>query len=276
MSESEKPRSVLSEWSKLPTDWIRKGGLTKFADESCSVHSFWLKEDKSARNECISALRLYLALCCRTDFATGKATVTYVELIRITGLSRPTIAKSLARLETEGLIQRQAQALRMGSSILICGWVEAKSWAKLPKRWLYDGSLGTKILMLAEFNFSRASLSALKVYIALLAYRDSNRGGIATLSYDRLSLITGVKRHHIADAITRLYDLRMISFRQGDFSEASDFSRTNRYLVRGLGIHWTSFDEGEMSLSTPHKKRLNEADVAAANSFIATPKLPRL
>jgi hypothetical protein len=183
---------------------------------------------------------------------------------------QPTIAKALTRLETEGLIQRKAQALRKGSSILICGWLESKSWAKIPKRWLYDGSFGSKILMLTEFNFSRASLSALKVYIALLAYRDSNRGGIAMLSYDRLALITGVKRHHIADAITRLYDLRMISFRQGDFSEASDFSRTNRYLVRGLGVRWTKADEFEMPQSSAHKNRPGAADIAAANSFVST------
>ncbi|PMU93466.1 hypothetical protein C1Y30_02575 [Pseudomonas sp. GW704-F3] len=116
--------------------------------------------------------RISLALCCRADFITGNAKVTYEELIRLTGLSRPTVAKALTRLEVEGLIQRKAQALRKGSSILICGWLESKSWAKIPKRWLYDGSSGAKILMLTEFNFSRASLSALKVYLALLAYRD--------------------------------------------------------------------------------------------------------
>lgn len=127
--------------------------------------------------------------------------------------------------------------------------------------------------MLTEFNFSRASLSALKVYIALLAYRDSNRGGIAMLSYDRLALITGVKRHHIADAITRLYDLRMISFIQGDFSEASDFSRTNRYLVRGLGVRWTKADEFEVPQSSAHS-RPGAADIAAANRFVSTS--PRL
>ncbi|GLH41373.1 hypothetical protein RS3R6_03120 [Pseudomonas atacamensis] len=273
MSQIEVRRPV-SEWAKLPVDWIRTGGLVDFVGESYSVKSMWLKEDKSARNVCISSLKLYLALCCRADFITGNASVTYEELIRLTGLSRPTVAKALTRLETEKLIQRKAQALRKGSSILICGWLESKSWAKIPKRWLYDGSLGAKILMLTEFNFSRASLSALKVYIALLAYRDSNRGGIAMLSYDRLALITGVKRHHIADAITRLYDLRMISFRQGDFSEASDFSRTNRYLVRGLGVRWTKADEFELPQSASHKNRPSAADIAAANRFVsASPKV---
>lgn len=273
MSEVEMGRPV-PEWAKMPVDWIRAGELVNFADESYSVKSMWLKEDKSARNACISSLKLYLALCCRADFITGNASVTYEELIRLTGLSRPTVAKALTRLEVEGLIQRKAQALRKGSSILICGWLESKSWAKIPKRWLYDGSSGAKILMLTEFNFSRASLSALKVYVALLAYRDSNRGGIAMLSYDRLALITGVKRHHIADAITRLYDLRMISFRQGDFSEASDFSRTNRYLVRGLGVRWTKTDEFEIPQSSTHKNRPGAADIAAANRFVSTsPKI---
>lgn len=269
MSKIEVRRPV-SDWAKLPIDWIREGGLAKFADEAYSLKTLWMKEDRSARNVCISSLKLYLALCCRADFTTGNASVTYEELIRLTGLSRPTVSRSLKRLETEKLIQRKAQALRKGSSIQIFGWVESKSWAKIPKRWLYDGSFGAKILMLTEFNFSRASLSALKIYIALLAYRDSNRGGIAMLSYDRLALVTGVKRHHIADAITRLYDLRMISFRQGDFSEESDFSRTNRYLVRGLGIHWPKADEVEMPQGSPHKSRPSAAGIAAANSFVST------
>jgi len=268
MSKIEVVRSV-SEWAKMPVDWIREGGLVNFSDESYSLKSMWVKEDRSARNTCVSSLKLYLTLCCRADFTTGNASVTYEELIRLTGLSRPTVAKALTRLEMGGLIQRKAQPLRKGSSILICGWLESKSWAKIPKRWLYDGSFGAKILMLTEFNFSRASLSALKVYIALLAYRDSNRGGIAMLSYDRLALVTGVKRHHIADAITRLYDLRMISFRQGDFSEASDFSRTNRYLVRGLGIRWAKADEFDMPQISLHKDRPTAADIAAANRFVS-------
>ncbi|MBR7200324.1 winged helix-turn-helix transcriptional regulator [Pseudomonas sp. 14A] len=269
MSKIEVSRPV-SDWAKLPIDWIREGGLGKFEDESYSLKSLWMTEDKSARNVCISSLKLYLALCCRADFPTGNASVTYEELIRLTGLSRPTVAKALKRLETEELIQRKAQALRKGSSIQICGWLENKGWAKIPKRWLYDGSLGGKILMLTEFNFSRASLSALKIYIALLAYRDSKRGGIAVLSYDKLVLITGVKRHHIADAITRLYDLRMISFRQGNFSEESDFSRTNRYLVRGLGVHWPQADEFEIPQSSAHKSRPSAAGIAAANDFVST------
>lgn len=60
MSQIEVRRPV-SEWAKLPVDWIRAGGLVSFADESYSVKSMWLKEDKSARNVCISSLKLYLA-----------------------------------------------------------------------------------------------------------------------------------------------------------------------------------------------------------------------
>lgn len=62
--EVEMGRPV-SEWAKMPVDWIRAGELVNFADESYSVKSMWLKEDKSARNACISSLKLYLALCCR-------------------------------------------------------------------------------------------------------------------------------------------------------------------------------------------------------------------
>ncbi|PMU93347.1 MULTISPECIES: hypothetical protein [Pseudomonas] len=61
MSEVEMGRPV-SEWAKMPVDWIRAGELVNFADESYSVKSMWLKEDKSARNACISSLKLYLGM----------------------------------------------------------------------------------------------------------------------------------------------------------------------------------------------------------------------
>lgn len=42
MSKIEVRRPV-SDWAKLPIDWIREGGPANFADESYSQKSMWMK-----------------------------------------------------------------------------------------------------------------------------------------------------------------------------------------------------------------------------------------
>ena len=224
-----------SEWAKLPIRWIHAGGLNTFIDRSARI------EDERLRNECIASLRLYLVLCCRADFNTGLTKITYPEMILLAKMSRATISRSIRRLEREGLIQRQAQALKLGSAIIIQDWNEGSAWGKIPNRKLYDGNYD-RMLLLAEFNYSKASFYALKVYIGILAYRDKSQAGIATISYDAISSATSVPRHHIADSITQLYQMNLISFRQGDYKSLDAMNRTNRYLVKGLGSYWPEAD----------------------------------
>lgn len=236
-----------SEWAKLPIHWIHLGGLTKFVGRVTKkvplAPFFGIEADREVddellRNECIAALRLYLVLCCRAEFKTGLAKVTYNELTVLAKMSRAVISRSIQRLEKEGLIRRQSQALKNGSSIIIEGWNEENyGWGKIPKLKLYDGKRD-RMLLLAEFNYSKASFYALKIFIGILAHRDKTPSGIATVSYDTLSSTTGVPRHHVADAITKLYQMDLISFRQGDYTNLDATDRTNRYLVRGLGSYW--------------------------------------
>ena len=67
------------------------------------------------------------------------------------------------------------------------------------------------MLLLTEFNYFKTSFDALKVFIAIIGCRDTRRGGIAALSYDKLSAITGVPRHRVSVAITKRYDMELIS-----------------------------------------------------------------
>ncbi|VXC38488.1 conserved hypothetical protein [Pseudomonas sp. 8BK] len=260
MSEQRIP-----EWSKVPIVWIQKGGLTSFSARNPKVP--FASDEKGLINSSIAALRLYLVICCSADFRTGLAQVTYDRLVKLAHLSRPIVSKGLKRLEAEGLIRRIAQPLKKGTMISITGWLDDDYYGRIPKRWLFDGSPGIKMLRLTEFVFSKASLSSLKVYMTLLAYRDGNRGGLAILSYDRLSQLTGVGRHQIADAITMLYHMDLISFRQADYSETKD--RTNRYLVRGIGSYWDALSDATVAGKIEKKvaARPSKAAVAAANQF---------
>ncbi|MOA52806.1 hypothetical protein D3C78_1761600 [compost metagenome] len=104
--------------------------------------------------------------------------------------------------------------------------------------------------------------------MTLLAYRDSKRGGLAILTYDRLSALTGVSRHRVADAITLLYQMNLISFRQAAFSETDD--RTNRYLIRGVGSYWDALDEEVIASKprAPTAPNRSKQGIDAANKFV--------
>lgn len=100
---------------------------------------------------------------------------------------------------------------RGGSLIHIENWSDAYGWGKIPKLWLYDGNHG-RMLLLNEFNFTQLSFHAMKIYMAILAfsrYRDHQLRPPGGLHWRT--------KHHIAYAVTRLYDMQLISFRPGEF-----------------------------------------------------------
>ncbi len=262
-----------SEWAKMPIRWIHEEGLVAFRGRSTKpssesfLHAWPLEaDDAQLRNESLAALKLYLVLCCRADFSTGMAKVTYTELCKLGVMSRAVVARSLQLLEKAGLIKRETRALKSGSLIHIENWSDTYGWGKIPKLWLYDGNHG-RMLLLSEFNFTQLSFHAMKIYMAILAFRD--RRGIATISYDRLAACTGVPRHHIADAVTRLYDMQLISFRPGEFHSEHQFDRTNRYLVRGFGTRWPALEEEKPAArSAAVRQRPAPSDVATALAFV--------
>lgn len=127
-----------------------------------------------------------------------------------------------------------------------------------------------RMRLLAEFNYCKASLDALKVFIAILSHRDRSRAGITRLSYDALSRITGVPRYRVADAITKLYDMDTISFRQGDFRNLEPMDRTNRYLVRGLGSYWPEADAEQDTLAVGTPKKPSKKELSADFEFLKT------
>ena len=107
----------------------------------------------------------------------------------------------------------------------------------------------------------------MKIYLAILAFRD--RRGIATISYDRLATYTGVPRHHIADTITQLYAMELVSFRPGEFHNEHHFDRTNRYLVRGFDTRWPALEEEKPPVrSAAVLRRPSLENVTSALEFV--------
>jgi len=265
MSAEVSKRVQVSLFSKMPIKWIQDGGLVSFSSRPTATAS----KDSKLQNACISALKLYMTLCMKTTFGTGEVKTTYPKLIALSGMSRPTIARALKRLVDEGLITKRSKSLREGSQIYINGWLEQGYYGMLPKRWLHDENQGAAILKLIEFNYSTTSLHALKVYLAIIAFRDSRRDGLAVISYNSIARYTDIPRYRVAEAITKLYDMNLISYRQADFTDNDDeVDRTNRYLVKGLNLTWSARNLPIESRKVVSKKP-SQNEIKTAISYVA-------
>jgi hypothetical protein len=264
MSANTGKRPQVSLFSKMPIKWIQDGELVKFGNRPTPTAKKALK----LQNGSIAALKLYMTLCIKTTFGTGEVNTTYNKLIALSGMSRPVIARALKRLVEEGLITKKSQSLCEGSSIYINGWLEQSYYGMLPKRWLHDDK-GMTIMKLIDFNYSTVSLYALKVYLVLIGFRDRHKNGLAVISYNAISRYTGVPKYRVAEAITKLYDMNLISYRQADFTDLNEdeIDRTNRYLVKGLNITWTSLNQPSVGAKSVAPKKPSERAINAANAF---------
>lgn len=250
MSKTPEPKL---RWAKMPNRWIMRGGLKNFGERDGEG-----QVDLTALNTSLAALKVYLAICTRAEYKSGVVKTTYPELCALAGLSRNVIARSLQVLEENGCIRRDTTHSRGGSLIYVERWLEDEGFAKIPKSWLYHGR-GPKedrsitppeksLVKLKAFTFNkRLSLQALKIFILLLALRnrDFPKGnGLTVISYDRIADLAGMGRHSVSPAITLLFEMNLISFRSGNYSEqdAQDFDRTNRYLVKGLNVRFGALE----------------------------------
>lgn len=267
-----------SPWAKMPSRWIRTGGLAEYGAKSPSGGS-----DRAWLNRSLACLKTYIAICTRADYYTGVTKTSYDELCTLTDQARAVVGRALRVLEADGLISCYSPNPRSGTTITVCRWNEEKGFAKIPKRWLLTAreaqkeGVGPKgvLIRLRQFRFdSRPSLNALKVYLVLLAERDSGTDpgeGLAIIGYTRIASLADIGRHQVSDAITMLLEMNLITFRTGDYRESEDvdFDRTNRYLVRGLNVRWQSADDeaAGAKLSKKKGKRPSQAEVKATNSF---------
>lgn len=267
MTAGAAKRPQVSLFAKMPIKWIQEGGLKAFGNRPAPDDAIDLKH----QNGSITALKLYMTLCIKATFQTGEVKTTYSQLISLSGMSRPVIARSLKRLVDAGLITKMSTSLRQGSVIYINGWLEQRSYGMIPKRWLFDGNQGMAILKLQEFRYSVVALNALRIYLLLIGFRDKDRHGLAVISYSTISRLTGVPRHRVAESITALYDMDLISYRQADFNTITgeEVDRTNHYLVRGLNTTWASIQKQPQEAKKKLFTKPSLQSIQAANAFAA-------
>lgn len=166
---------------QLPVWWVRdEVGLKRFTGGGSSGGS-------------IAALKCLLGILL-SDFSNQAIRASYTDLEAITGLSRPMVIKAVRKLEEEGII-----VVTRGGNGNVYQLVYSssdKGWAKVP----YDRLKQS----LCRFpNRGEASLSALKIYIYILALRPNPTREVK-VTHNTIRDRTGLQKNRIRPGIDLL------------------------------------------------------------------------
>jgi DNA-binding transcriptional ArsR family regulator len=215
-----------------------------------------------------AALKIYMSIALMAPYRAkppaihaGKASISYDEFENMTGLSRSLIPRGLAILSTEGLVEvvgsQKTHAYR-----LIGYDDDSLGWGKIPRDYLRGGRVHPQGRLAAIGHRHPVDLNALKIYLALVAFRDGT-SGYSLLSYDKIVEHTGVHRSRIRPALTSLFDAQLVSVDpMADYAVGA--STSNRYALLGLSRRQpptgTSLSRTAPMLPTTHVRTDHGAD----------------
>ncbi|MCX5890683.1 MAG: hypothetical protein NTY36_14745 [Deltaproteobacteria bacterium] len=188
-------------WAKFPTRWILQTKLNLIT---------W-KEHKS---DGIAALLVLIALAVKRnrdqikgppedDVSMVKA--TYDDIQELVAISRSKVANGLGLLLGLEIIERLKDNR---SHYRIVGLDVGGAWGKLPQDWMMQKT--ERISVFEPFNLrSKSELDALKLYLLMVAFRDS-KSGYAIIGYEKITGYTGVNARYIKKAKSHLISLELI------------------------------------------------------------------
>jgi hypothetical protein len=206
---------VVSEWVRLPSAWIDKGGLAELS---------WKSGGEGADK--IAALMVLIALAHAADQTSGVARRTYEHIGAATVLSRAKIANGLTVLRRSNLIQPGPEEAR--STYRLSNFPPGHHWAKLPAKSMYAPA--DTIAAFAHFQLRRPTeLDALKLFLLFLARRDRNTN-LTNIGYPKIEQYTGIKRARIKPALSFLAVLPLVYVERVSASTGI----SNAYRIVGL------------------------------------------
>jgi hypothetical protein len=170
-------------FNKLPSWWVY--------DPTYALKSFL--GGRSA-GESIASLKILLAITTDVEYKSSNAVVTYDYIEEVAGISRPMIKKALDKLQFLKIVEVLPHP--ENKKVKIYHLVEMKKgqgWAKLPR-----DRVKNKLRDIPSRG--KASLSALKIYVTLLAFR-TNRTRRANASYETLRVYTGLQSSDIRQGL---------------------------------------------------------------------------
>lgn len=208
---------VMSIWSKMPSRWVRQGGLKQFRAKSAGTNA--------------AALKLYMTVAMFANFKAspdivvpGFARLSFSNLEDLCNISRQYVGCGLKVLASHELVDIHKTGNANG--YFLTGYDDI-GWAKLPRSYLLEKTSRFAGLPIRGV----LHLEALKLYLALVTFRDNNAQTV-WLSYDKIEEYTGIPRRRIRRSIDVLINHEWISL-AAHSDGIGDRKATNVYILRG-------------------------------------------
>jgi len=201
-------------FGQMPFGWITNGML----------HEFSGAYGRAGLD--VAALKTYLAIAAYRDFRSGETVLSTQDFETLTGASRSTVLKSTKLLEGRGLVTIEGRAER-NTNVYMLGSVEA-GFRKVPQDTIVKN-------LRTLSNRPGPSLAALRIYLALLYYRDGD-DNCAKVSHAKLVKMTGVRPTGVKKAVKLLMETHLVGsvFPANDLKEIFQTAlATNSYLLTG-------------------------------------------
>lgn len=200
-------RSQGKRFGRCPTWWVREGLLKEFKGGTSTGESI-------AGLKCLAAITLHI------DFHDLTTQLSYSDLERLTGLSRPMVARGISLLEKLEILEIQ-KGYRHTYKLL--NKPGDNRWGKLPHAYL-------KAELPNIPNRGRNTLFALRLYFQLIADRPKDSPRLS-MTHDTINAKVGTQPRDIKPSIDILFNHVLIGVnREPDSAEYS----ANIYYIRGL------------------------------------------
>ncbi len=213
-------------WARLPLAWIHDQRLAEFSGGRDLGSS-------------MAALKVLVAILFHAENKTakeagpeqGSASLTYDELMVMTGLSRSMVRTGALRLCKAGLIAIEHEGQGRKNRYFVADY-SVGAWGKIPYRRVAGGRSGKELQLLHELTCkSWADLDALKLYLLLIAHRDK-RTGCAMIGYAKIEESSGIWREKIRPAISLLIAHYLVRVEQE--KTPGQYNTPNCYRILGL------------------------------------------
>ncbi|OTP70436.1 hypothetical protein [Caballeronia sordidicola] len=194
------------QWAKMPCSWQKDPDMHRLIAGAPT-------------GTAIAALKLYIALCLKANFAktkefpsSGCVKRSITQLCTLTGLSRPVVIAGLRQLQAWRIIE----CLGGRPAVYhVTDYDKAPYWAKLPSGHLFDGYPGEVVRISQIPNRGVGTLHALQLYLYVASVRDRHSHK-AKVTYPRFQSVLGFDRNEIAHAITLVGAYELVTVRTGD------------------------------------------------------------
>lgn len=198
-------------FAKCPTWWVRKGLLDKFK-----------AGDKAGQS--IAGLKCIMAISLHVNYQSMSVKLSFSELEKLTGLSRPMVSKGIFLIEELGIVTVQRG---YKNEYTLVEKTDDLGWGQLPLSYL-------KVQLPQISNAGRVPLCALKLYMQLIADRP-NDSAVMSMNHKTITQKIGTQPRDIKPSLDILFSHYLISVARSedDDRRGRQYSR-NVYTIRGL------------------------------------------